>query len=354
MVESVRNAIAVTSTEWRTLLGFGELRIAKRRVQQLSEPFTSKECRRLFAWMPTTVVGDENDTIVLELANDWLEKCEKVPAHSSELVLLPHDAVVSHHCVGETALAYLSGDAQREGIELTSDRYAAIWSELVAEQSASLELTAAEYLLKDFGLNVSLRSKRADGYTYRDVIQLGKNSKTAIRERPKHLESLLRAVREISNAVSGVHSTEAFAVAVNVEWVATRTGKDPLKNLRLREQVDAAIAIASGIEWSSGCIANAPTADVIRLIETSFPKAYVGDITAESVAHIVRIVMAAKDQTLSPKSFLMSMHRLREISHDAAALLGSAVAGALGPVMTRRLVRSLQMNDPVELDWIDS
>ena len=353
MVEAVRNAIAVTSTEWRTLLGFGELRIAKRRVQQLSEPFTSKECRRLFAWMPTTVVGDENDTIVLELANDWLERCQRVPAHPSELVLLPQDAVVSHHCVGDPALAYLSDDAQREGIELTSGRYDEIWAELVADQSASLELTAAEYLLKDFGLNVNLRSKRADGYTYQHVIQLGKNSKTAIRERPKHVESLLRAVREISNAVSGVHSTEAFAVAVNVEWVATRTGKDPLKNLRIHEQVDAAIAIASGTEWSPTRATNPTTIETLQLFETTFPKAYSGDITADSVTHIVRIVMAVKDRTLSPKDFVISMHQLMKISHDAAAVLGAAVTGALGPVMTRRLVRSLQMNDPVELDWID-
>jgi len=354
MVESVQNAIAVTQPEWRSLLGYGELRIAKRRVQQLSEPFTTKECQRLFAWMPTTVVGDENDTIVLELATDWLERCQKVPAHSSELVLLPQDAVVSHHCVGDAALGYLSGDAQREGIELTSGRYDEIWAELVADQSAALGLTAAEYLLKGFDLNVSLRSKRADGYTYQDVIQLGKNSKTAIRERPKHVESLLRAVREISNAVSGVHSTEAFAIAMNVEWVATRTGKDPLKNLRLRKLVDSAMDVASETNWSPRQPANASTLEALRLIETTFPKAYSGDITPESVTHIIRLVMAAKDRTLSPKDFVMSMHRLRDISHNAAALLGAAVTGALGPVMTRRLVRSLQMNDPVELDWTDS
>jgi hypothetical protein len=354
MVDPATYAISVTSAEWRSLLGYGELRISKRRVQQVSQPITPKECRRLFSWMPTTAMGDENDTIVLELASDWLESSQKVSSHPAELVLLSRGAVNAHHCVGPSSFAYLSSDAQREGVELTMGRYEPAWIEWVAELTASQEMAAAKLLLAGFDLALDVRKKRPDGYRWLDIISLSKHSKTVIRPRPKHVESLLRSVREIGNAVSGVHSTEAFNIAVNVEWIAAKLGKDPLKNRELREQIDSAIAAAKEFPWSAAHRGSSATPEAIHSLETAFSKAYSEDITPDSVAQIVRHVMAAKEQTLAPKDFVMSMHLLRQSSPEAAILLGVAVAGALGPVMTRRLARSLTMNDPMDLDWTDS
>ena len=354
MAEKPTFAIAVTSAEWRSLIGFGELRTSKRRVQQVSEPITSKESGRLFAWMPTTVLGDENDTVVLELTNDWLEISKKASSHPAELILLSRGAVLSHHCVGPSSLAYLSSEAQREGIELQMGRYQSTWAEWSAEQISSQQIAAAEHLLKCLEIDVDLKKKRLDGYRWQDIISLANNSKKVIKARPKHVESLLRAVREISNSVSGVHSTEAFNIAVNIEWVAVRAGKDPLKNGNLREQIDGAIAVAKEVPWSAVRQWNSLTSDAIRSLETAFPKVYTDDINPDSVVHIVRLVMAAKEHALSPKDFVMSMQHLMKLSPQAAILFGAAVAGALGPLMTRRLVRSLEMNNPMELDWTDS
>jgi hypothetical protein len=354
VAEKPTYAIAVTSAEWRSLIGYGELRISKRRVQQVSEPITPKESGRLFAWMPTTVLGDENDIVVLELANDWLEISKKARSHPAELILLSRGAVLSHHCVRPSSLAYLSSEAQREGIELQMGRFQSTWEEWAAEQKSSQQLAAAEHLLKNFELDVDLNKKRPDGYRWQDIVSLAHNLKTVIRSRPKHVESLLRSVREISNSVSGVHSTEAFNIAVNVEWVAARLGKDPLKNVMMREQVDAAITVARDLPWSATQQWNASTSEAISALETAFPKVYSDDIRPDTIAHIVRLVMAAKEHTLSPKDFVISMHHLMKHSRQSAPLLGAAVAGALGPLMTRRLVRSLDMNNPIDLDWTDS
>ena len=354
MVDPATYAIGVTSAEWRSLLGYDDLRIPKRRVQQVSQPITPKECRRLFSWMPATAMGDENDTIVLELASDWLEISKKAPSHPAELILLSRSSVLSHHCVGSSSLAYLSGEAQREGIQMQIGRYQSTWAEWVAEQASSQQLAAAEHLLKGFELDVDLNKKRPDGYRWQDIISLANNSKIVIRSRPKHVESLFRSVREISNSVSGVHSTEAFNIAVNVEWVVARSGKDPLRNVMMREQVDAAIGVARDLPWSATQQWNASTSEAISALETAFPKVYSDDIRPDTIAHIVRLVMAAKEHTLLPKDFVMSMHHLMKHSRQAVTLLGVAVAGALGPLMTRRLARSLDMNNPMDLDWTDS
>ena len=354
MVDPTTYAIGVTSAEWRSLLGYGELRIAKRRVQQVSQPILPKECRRLFSWMPTTAMGDENDTIVLELASDWFESSQKESSHPAELVLLSRGAVNAHHCVGPSSFAYLSGDAQREGVELTLGRYEPAWTEWAAEQADSQQMAAAEHLLKGFKFDVDLNEKRSDGYRWQDIISLAKNSTRVIRSRPKHVESLLRTVREISNSVSGVHSSEAFNIAVNVEWIAVRSGKNPLKNVIMREQVDAAIAVARELPWSTTQQWSSSTSEAIRSLETAFPKVYSDDIRPETIVHIVRHVMAAKEHTLSPIDFVMSMHHLSRDSRQSAWLLGAAVTGALGPLMTRRLARSLDMNNPIDLDWTDS
>jgi len=354
VTETTTFAVAVTSTEWRSLIGYGELRISKRRIQIVAEPMTLKESRRLFDWMPTTVLGDENDTIVLELVTNWLEISKKAPSHPAELILLSRSSVLSHHCVVPSSLAYLSSEAQREGIELQLGSYRSTWAEWAAEQVSSQRLAAAEHLLRGFEFEINLNEKRPDGYRWQEIISLANNSKTVIKSRPKHIESLLRSVREISNSVSGVCSTEAFNIAVNVEWVAARLGKDPLKNVTLREQIDGAIAVARDLPWSATQKWIASTSEAISSLETAFPKVYTDDIRPETIVHIVRLVMAAKEHTLSPKDFVMSMHHVIKHSRQAAILLGAAVAGALGPLMTRRLLRSLDMNDPMDLDWTDS
>lgn len=349
MTESHVAAVAITASEWRALLGYGELRLARRRVHPVSEAVSPKEANRLFSWSPTTVLGDGNDLLVLELLDGWASQARKHPAHSSELVILPLDAVKSHHCVGATFHAYLSGEAERERIVLEHGRYDTPWSKWVADQSEAHELAAAQALVNAFYLDVDLRRKRSDGYTWLDISRLARNSKTVIKPRPKHVESLLRAVREISTTVAGAHDTAAFDIAANIEWIAARTGKDPLKRRALRDQIDAALEVASHSAWSTEGSESAT--DAVKILEAHQPKVYAGDVNPTAVVHVVRIVMAAKDKTLTPLDFVSSVRALSNESRESAALLCVATSGALGPLISKRLINSLRMDHPGDIDW---
>jgi hypothetical protein len=351
MTETHVSAVAITASEWRALIGYGELRLARRRVQQLTKPVAAKESNRLFSWTPTTVLGDGNDLLVLDLVEDWASMTRKHPAHPSELLVIPVGAVKTHHCVGAAYHAYLSGEADREGVLLEHGQYDAVWSQWVAEQSTSHELTTAQELLNAFGIDMDIRRKRPDGYVWLDIIRLAKNSKTAVKSQPKQVESLLRAVRGISTAISGVHGSTAYDIAANVEWIAVRTGRDPLKKKALREQIDKALESASQSPWSARGSESESSIEAIKLLEVTYPKVYTGEITPSTVSHVVRQVMAAKDRTLQPVDFIGSIHALNGSSRDAAALLCVAVSGALGPLISKRLIKSLQMVNPVDLDW---
>jgi len=349
MTESHVAAVAITASEWRALLGYGELRLARRRVQPVSEAISAKESNRLFSWSPTTVLGDGNDLLVLELLEGWASQARKHPAHSSELVIVPLDAVAAHHCLGASFHAYLSGEAERERIVLVHGRYDAPWSQWVTEQSNAHELVTAQALVNAFDLGVDLRRKRSDGYSWLDISLLARNSKTVIKPRPKHVESLLRSVRGISTTIAGAHESAAFDIAANIEWIAARTGKDPLKKKALRGQIDSALEVAAQSTWSTQGSESAT--DAVKILEAHQPKAYAGDVNPTSVVHVVRIVMAAKDKTLRPLDFVGSVHALRSVSRESAALLCVATSGALGPLISKRLFNSLQMVNPIDLDW---
>lgn len=349
MTESSLAAVAITASEWRALLGYGELRLARRRIQPISESISAKESNRLFSWSPTTVLGDGNDLLVLELIEEWASKALKHPAHTSELVIIPLDAVKTHHCVGASFHAYLSGEAEREQILLEHGRYDAPWTQWVAEQSNAQELAAAQAFVNAFDLDVDLRRRRSDGYSWLEITRLSKNSKTVVKARPKHVESLLRAVRGISTTISGVHDSAAFDIAANIEWIAVRTGRDPLKKRAIKDQIDSALETASQSRWNVQ--GSEAATEAIKVLESHHPKVYVRDVNPTSVIHVVRVVMAAKDRTLRPLDFVESVHSLRDVSHESAALLCVATAGALGPLISKRLIRSLQMVNPVDLDW---
>ena len=351
MSESHVAAVAITAAEWRALLGYGELRLAHRRVQQLSEPVMPREANRLFSWAPTTVLGDGNDLLVLDLIEDWASNARKHPAHPSELLVIPIGVVKTHNCVGATYHAYLSGEAEREDIPLEFGRYDAVWSQWVVEQTVSHEIISAQEMLNAFGIAVDLRRKRTDGYAWLDIIRLAKNSKTAVKPRPKLAESLLRSVRGISTTISGVHGSAAYDIAANVEWIAVRTGRDPLKKKVLREQVEAALEIASRSPWDAKGSDSESSVETIKLLTATYPKVYTEEITPSTVAHVIRLVMAAKDRTLRPLDFVGSIHALNDSSRDAAALLCVAVSGALGPLISKRLIKSLQTPNSGDLDW---
>ena len=345
-------AVAITSTEWRSLLGHGQIRFARRRVQEIHVPPTIKELDRLFSWGPTTILGDGNDLLVIELSDAWLDNARRHPAQPSELVIITADDVVAHHTVGPDFHAYLLGDAEREGVQLSQGRYEEPWTIWVANQVADRDLAAAKDLLRVFNLNTDLSRKRQDGYTWHDLIRLARNSKTSIKPSPKHMEDLLRSVRGISDAVAGVHSTAAFELAANVEWIEARLKKDPFAKKSTRVLIEAGLDAGRLISWSRSGSECQPVADALTHLAEKFPRAYTPETTPQMVGATVRMIMAAKDRTLNPSDIPSVIALLAQSGNDESArTLCVALAGALGPLISRRLTKALSSVNLTELNW---
>jgi hypothetical protein len=345
-------AVAITSTEWRSLLGHGQIRFARRRVQEIHVPPTIKELDRLFSWGPTTILGDGNDLLVIELSDAWLDNARRHPAQPSELVIITADDVVAHHTVGPDFHAYLLGDAEREGVQLSQGRYEELWTIWVANQVADRDLAAAKDLLRVFNLNTDLSRKRQDGYTWHDLIRLARNSKTSIKPSPKHMEDLLRSVRGISDAVAGVHSTAAFELAANVEWIEARLKKDPFAKKSTRVLIEAGLDAGRLISWSRSGSECQPVADALTHLAEKFPRAYTPETTPQMVGATVRMIMAAKDRTLNPSDIPSVIALLAKSGTDESArTLCVALSGALGSLISRRLTKALYSVNLTQLNW---
>ena len=352
MSDAIHFAVVITSTEWRSLLGLGELRLARRRVQEVHAPPTTKERDRLFGWGPTTVLGDGNDVVVLELSETWPQGARRHPAHPSELVVISHEDILTHHTVGPEFHDYLRGDAEREGIQLSTGRYEEPWVRWVDDQKASLGLAAANELLAVFGLDADLSRKRPDGYTWHDIMRLARNAKVTVKPRPKHAEDLLRSVRPISDAVAGVRGSAAFDLAVNIEWIQSRLKKDPFAKKATRALLEAALDAGQAVPWSRSGYECPPVSDALRQLFDVHSRAYTAEITPETVPTIVRLVMSAKDQTLDPIDVPAAVAAFTSAGNpDAARMLCVALSGALGPLVSKRLTRVLTAVNLVPLDW---
>jgi len=351
MPEATVNAVAITSTEWRSLLTLGELRLARRRVQEIHVPPTTRDRDRLFSWGPTTVIGDGNDVLILELIDEWAPASRRHPAQPAELAVVPLSAFWIHHAVGPEFHRYFLGEAEKEGVELLHGRYDKSWSEWVEMLQTNNDLAAARELLTALGIERDLSRKRPDGYSWTEVVRLARSGRTVVKARPKHIESILRSIRSISHSVAGVYETAAFDVAVNVEWVRARLDKDAFKKKDLRVALESAIEIGRNLAWSRNGVDCQPIEAAIALLLERFPRAYSEGLNPLAVASQIRLVMAAKDRTLDPHDVTALIAQLKSQDGLAAATVCVAIAGALGPILTRRLVRSLTSVDLLPIDW---
>lgn len=221
-------------------------------------------------------------------------------SHPTEILVIELNSVSAHHAVNVESHAYFSDDAAKEGIELSEGRYESTWLGWVGQQESATYLAAAETLIRIFGIPVDLHRKRTDGYHWLDIIELARNSKISIKAKPRHIEDLLRSVRQISNAAAGVHSTASCALAVNIEWVVTRLGKDPLRKKGLRTVLEEALDVGRNVDWSIDPTSCEPVARAVEALAEAFPRSYTPDISPEMVVLTNRLIMAAKEQSLSP------------------------------------------------------
>ena len=342
MAVSPRSAVALTATEWRSFIASGILRISRRRVQFLQQPPTTNDFDRLFSWAPTTVLGDGNDVLVIELHPDWYEISASHSSQPTELVILPIAAVHSHQAVGKEFNDYLSVDAEKEGVALSHGVYDRGWIDWVEKERSDYEVHAAVTLMSSLGLSADLGTPRDDGYQWRDVIRLARNTKIdRLVETPSHLDDLLRRAREIGTTVAGVHDSLAYELAVNIEWIAARLDTDPLDSNEISSALNQALEMGRGIAradfWSQAIFCE----ELLEELAQRFPSAFTGEITPFTVPGITRLVTEAKARTLDPNEFRATVRK----HPNSAVTMCAIVAGALGSHLTNRLSSVLRDSD---------
>lgn len=347
MEESKTDSVVISAAEWRSLCTFGELRMLRRRVCCVQFPMSTRDRERLFLSSPTVKLGDASDTLVLELGPTWRSPSSRHPRLKSELVLLTMSMITSHHCVDSTSQAYFEEDARRMGIDLELGRYETPWATWIGGLRDEAHLKALDELLTVLRLEVDLKRRRPDGYRWLDILGLAENSKRVVRPRPKHAEDLLRHVRPVAGAIASVYDTAASLVAANIEWIAIRTKSKPLSKKKHKAFLTQYLNQLRQSSWTAESVWAQETSEVLDYLQKAFPRAYTAELSPQSVPVIFRLTKDAKDRRLSPELFLSCIHSLRARNQTAAALmLCAAVAGALGPEVTGRLVRVLSMNNP--------
>lgn len=345
MEESKTDSVVLSAAEWRSLCTFGELRLLRRRVCSMQFPSSDRELERLFLISPTVKLGDASDTLVLELKPTWRSASSRHPRLKSELTLLTMPMIRSHHCVDSTSQSYFEDDARRMGIDLRLGRYETPWATWVSGLRDETNLKAFDELLATLQLKVSLK-RRSDGYRWLDILGLAENSKRVVRPRPKHAEDLLRHVRPVAGAIAGVYDTAASLVAVNVEWIAIRSTSSPLLKRKHKAIVTKYLTHLRKSPWTAECAWSQESSEVLDYLRKAYPRAYTAELSPQSIPIVLRLTKDAKDRRLSPETFLSCIHSLKAHGQLEAALLSSAaVAGALGPEVTRRLAQVLSMND---------
>lgn len=337
-----RPAVVVTSTEWRSLLALDELRLARRRVTPVTSPPRRRERDRLFCVAPTTVLGDANDVIVLELDPDRWSHVAREPAYRAEIAIICRADVSAHHCVDSAQFAYLSEEARREGLVMRTGHYDAAWRAWVLQEQDRLRLQAATTVLNCFGLTIDARKRRSDGSKWRDVLRVAESADQLLPRQPRHVLQLLHHLRQLENETAAIRDTAAYPLAAVVEWTRLRTRRDPLKNKSLRALIRPTIADAKQHPFTIECLRETGTTEICRRLSEAYPKAFTQELQPEAIVLILRFVKDAKDGLLRPHEFRAAVTHLAETSHDGATLLSASTAAALGAPTARRLANALQ------------
>lgn len=340
--------IAVNSTEWLNLCARGSIRMSKRRAITVPEKPSHTHLEKLFAAAPYTKIDSSIDLLLLDITPTWSSKSRKHRSNPSEIFHLSLEDVLSHHTVSLEHLDYYKSVGERCGVEVHEPRFEKDWQLWVFNESVIGCIDGATRLQTALGVTPSFESKRSDKYKWTEVAGLILRPNAPVKARPAHIETLLTAVRDIADAVSGISDSEQFYIACNIEWVDHRLRRDPMSKKSNKEFLLNALSNAK--EFPLSTEPSDATNDALTFFSTTFPKAYTDEITPVLVAHLVRILTEARSKSLKLETAISIVSKIKSESLSAS-LLTFALATTLGPELTSQLIRASSFNNLVEIDW---
>lgn len=263
--------LVVNMTEWINLCNRGSIRMNKRRALRVSAEPNTREMNRVFASAPHTKLGSSVDLFVLVLDRRWADVGKKHRVGLSDVLLLDLAHVESHHPVSKQDFGYFQSLGAKCGVDLSEAIFEDHWLKWVESETLVASCEAAIQLQRHFGVRPIDDVRRFAGYKWEEIAKLILQPRIQIKSRPGHVETLLKECRRIGDAVANTRDTENFYLASAIEWVNSRSRKNPLTNPATKDALRAALAKGKGV-FSSGV--SSDTRASLELIDTNFPKAF--------------------------------------------------------------------------------
>jgi hypothetical protein len=344
---SHQTLLAINSTEWLNLCARGSIRMHKHRSIQTSVFPTPKEMEKVFASAPFTKLSSSVDLFVLVLRDTWSKDAPKHRAFPSEVLMLKLNDVLSHHPVAEEHLGYYSNLGTQCGVTLDRPIFERDWTSWVLNETYKSAIEAAEILQGIFGFMKSSEVKRSDKYKWEEIAKLVLRPNEEVKKKPSHAESLLRGVREISDAVAAARDSEQFYIACAIEWIEFRTGKDPMK--KKMDRIALMGALAKAKEKPIGAPSD-ETLLVLSRLANSHPKAFTEELSPLTISYAVRLLTESRSKKIQPSTAAQIFNSV-DRNNSASTFLAFLLATSLGIELTNKLVIAFSHVDFVDMDW---
>lgn len=339
--------VILTSTEWLNLCSRKAIRLSKHRPVRISHPPMEKEMNTAFAKAPFTKLKSSVDVLAITIAPDWASKESRHSASPQDIYWLKLKDVQSHHSIAESDREYYQNITAKSGIVLEESIYEPFWRAWVEGEQNDALLQAWIDLSQVLGLQNPSLTKREDKYKWQEVTHLCRSPKLPLKNKPAHVETLVRNLAFISDAVLGITDSQKFHLAVNIEWIEQRLGKDPLKASQTKKIVSAALEAAEGQDFLP---LTDQTLDTLNHLQEKFKKAYTTELNPLVIPQLVSIYLGCKSKSSQlPQKFLGALQF--DKSRDSAALLTLMTTCLLGVESAYQLIQLFSYENLMDMTW---
>ena len=340
MSQSFIFAVALTLSEWESLLKLGVVRLAKRRIQKIPSSPIPQQLHHLYAWAPmTSVAADSSDVLVLELDDSWENSVPPFEVHPEELILLPLTMVADHHVVEEDLAYQIEEIAADWAITISHGRYAESWRDWASDRTWEAEATAITDLLGVFGLDIDLRSCRDDGLQWREVTKLARGTSEQTQKRGSRLEVLLTSIRRINSEIIEFRDLTSFLIHATFRWIQCWNSMNDAVKLRSITGLESRREHGGSHTWHPCAHEDPDVFTALHELATKYPDAFDSELSPQVIGHLLRIAVIAKEEQLDRFEFEAVIRALMvdEKALKGAGLICVVAAAILGPSSARRL-----------------
>ena len=342
-----KTLLALNLTEWLNLCARGSIRIGRRRPVRVSTQPSEKEMEKVFVTAPFTKVDSSVDLFVLEISENWIKSAPKHRSFQAEISILSLSDVLSHHPISQAHYEHYKSKGASCGVELKEAKFEQYWVKWTLNEKIKDALESAARLQKAFGIVLSADTKRSDKYKWEDLAQLSQRPNEPIKLKPAHVETLISGTRKLADAVAATVDSEQFYIACAIEWIDLRLKKDPMKKKGTRELLRASLEKTKELPIGDP---GPETLSALDHLYATYPKAFTEEIPPLAIAHVIRLMTAARTKKLKPE---IATHILNSAnkSTSTATLLSFLLALALDVELTNQLVLATSTLNFAEMTW---